>query len=243
MRKIAIIFWEDYLAIAPTIISLCNSYTEKGYKVDVFTTNLNPRYPEIKFNNNIEIHEIFKNTKNPESSIIVKWVNLLFSKINIPITLLHLLKNIYKSLQDYNSLIKRQKFKLFLQSYISPIKYEICIVTDATGFSILKIDNYPKGFLIFLSLEIEYIKTINPFFYPFRYNCTKILNMNLCKISEIIIQDKPRLHELINETNSNIDQFNIYLIPNTFPPANNLQKTNYLQNKFKINNYIILHIG
>ena len=243
--KIAIIFWEDYLSIAPTIISLAKGFTDKNYIVDIYTSSLNPRYPPINFNDgNINIIQLKKPKNESGEKVFNKWINLVFSNPNKSLKVYDFLKIIYKLFQEIRSIKDRRQFISRYSEIINPTNYKQCIVTDMTGLSLIKNTNkFPKNFLIYLSLEIEYSKLLSRFFNPYKYFC--ILNQKkiLKSIHHIVIQDDLRKKELVLENGLCNIEHTFYLMPNTVSPAPRIYKSNFLKNKFAINNIVILHIG
>ena len=244
-NNIAIVFWEDYLSIAPTIISLARGFADRGNYVDIYTTSLNPRYPPISFRDSkINVITLFDTVINSEQTKLYRLLNKIFSTVKIPNVVYDLLKKGYKFLEETHCYSIRKNFQERYLKNINIENYQYCIVTDATGLALINdIDKFPKDFLIYLSLEIEYEKRLSSFLNPYKSFCLRHQKEHLKKITNIIIQDNPRKEELLLENNLNILEHVLHLMPNTVYPAESLIRTETLQRKFEIHNKLILHIG
>ena len=244
-KEIAIIFWEDYLSICPTIISLAESFAGKSYKVDIFTTQINIRYPPICFSNNkITCYPLINNSKQLNVRSINSFLNLFSKNESLSMFIGGLFKSIYKYLNELKSIFLQHKFIRKTNKRILAKDYQYIVICDATGLSASKkiIQSNVEN-IIYLSLELEFIKRLNILTNPFRYLCQRYQVRELHKIYNIIIQDCLRKEELINENFLKEDNHKFHLIPNSISKPKNLKRTTYLPDLFNIKNKIVLHLG
>lgn len=248
MKRIAIVFWEDYLSIAPTIISLSKSFSKQNFIVDIYTTSLNKRYPKIIFED-YNINIITLNDSIRSTNFIENRINILLknnkNSSKFPLKIYNLLKRVFKYFLEMMFFIEKIKFTNLLKSNFDKNEYCLYFVTDSTGIASLpkNILNNNISSVFYLSLELDEISLINPFTNPYKYYCYKKVKKAFSIIKNIIIQDESRANILIEEFNLNKNNFNFHLLPNSVSQANSFERSNYLKNKFNINNHIILHIG
>jgi len=244
-KTVAIVFWEDYLPICPTIISLAESFAGKSFKVDIYTTAINKRYPSICFSsNNISCFPLINDDKPLNVHSVNRFLNLFTKNPSISLIIGGLFKSIYKYSNEIKSIFLQRRFIRQTNPKIISENYQYIIICDATGLSASEqIIQYGVENIIYLSLELEYLKKLNFFTTPFRFLCQKNQIQKLHKIKNIIIQDVLRKNELINENFLEEDNHKFHFIPNSTSKPTSLKKSAYLPDLFNVTNIIILHLG
>jgi glycosyltransferase involved in cell wall biosynthesis len=248
MKRVAIVFWEDYLSIAPTIISLSKSFSSKDFNVDIFTTSLNKRYPDLMFNDKKINIITLKNSNRTSNSIEIKINKFLLkyqNKHHKSLKIYTFLKYLFKFFLEIKSFRENLLFSKILNLYFTKYRYDYYIVTDSTGIASLPKNffNFNSDSCFFLSLELEERSVFNLILNPYKVYCYNKQNKLLKFFKNIIIQDENRANILINEFNLIKPNHFFHLLPNSISPAKSYSRSNLLKNKYKISNTIILHIG
>ena len=246
MKKITFFFWDGWLDVSPTLLSLLTYCKNKDYEVDFFIRD-NKEY-ELKSIHDFKSEKInFYNisTKN----IFSKTCIILVNKIE------YLIKNV-KS----NFLIKLQYQIIYQLNYVSKFfelkKFEYTIKNDkkkftgGTGifvdslstYTIRKhIDKFDDKF--YLSLEIlgRSVSRFDWLNIIIKKNETEFLNNH---IDLIIIQDEMRLFQLVNTLKLN-RKIKSFFLPNSIFKDDYVKNSDFFREKFKISkeNKILLAAG
>jgi len=231
-KKISFIFWDGWLNVSPTLVSLLEYLSEKGHYIDFY----------IRDEDNYDL-SIINDFKNVNFIRINTNRKSLYNKIiNKLISVLSLNKNrtnfIFKAIND---ILSYNKVNVFSQLVNKNISYDVCFCIDSIGLYIHKKSNIKSIKTINLSLEINDYKKNTFFLRQLKENEIKYLSY---VVDYTLIQDLSRWEVLKKITK--YSRNNYLLLPNSCRLENTDKKDEFFFNrKFNISNNhsIILSAG
>lgn len=237
MKKITFFFWDGWLDVSPTLLSLLTYCKMKGYEVDFFIRD-NKEY-ELKSIENfksekINFHKITtKNIFNKICLILVNKIESIIKKVKSNF-LIKLLYQLIYQLNYISKFIELKKFELTIKKNRKNFTGGIGIFVDSlSAFTFRKhIDKFDDKF--YLSLEIlgSSVSRFDWFNYVIKKNETEFLNNH---IDLIIIQDEIRLFQLVNTLNLN-RKIKSFFLPNSIFKDDFVMKSDFFREKFNITN-------
>lgn len=239
MKKITFFFWDGWLDVSPTLLSMLTYCKIKGYEVDFFIKNNNEyelKSIEIFKSEKINFHTI--STKNIFSKTFLIFVNKIEyliknTKSNFLIKLLY--KLIYQ-LNYISKFIELKKFEFTIKKNKKNFIGGTGIFVDSlSAFTVRKhIDKFDDK--LYLSLEIlsRSVSRFDWFNYILKKNETNFLNNH---IDLIIIQDEIRLLQLVNTLNLN-RKIKSFFLPNSIFKDDFVMKSDFFREKFNISSEI-----
>lgn len=246
-KKIAIIFWDGWLDVAPTLLSLIEYFSEKENHIFVYLRDDDEYDLSIIETFNKEKVTFIK-IKSKKASIRVKLIHRLVFILNklistnlFPLKLISYIKNSLQKLEPYINIvnfsnqIKKNKQETF----------DVTFCVDTIGLFVYQKSKIKSNKIINLSLEISYdLKKRSDWL-------NMILKKNernylMQKVSFTLIQDQFRwqIYKRIN----NVSHDRYVLLPNSI--RGNLEKektknSNFFYNKFNLDpeTLIVLSAG
>jgi glycosyltransferase involved in cell wall biosynthesis len=225
-KTIEIFFWNGYVAVAPTLINLANSFAEKGHNVFIYCRKIYFEAPMLQFHNNVNLIEIANN----------RIVRYCIEKIPNR-TIIKGICEFYVSVMYFNRVISKIRKRIKSNN-------RIIIGIDAMGLLWANMNKKDNDILFYLSLEL----TINRSYCQKTKQYVKKQEIKIHKnqVSLTIIQDKYRLDSL--KKNNRLDASVPYAILTNSPRTkthNDKEKNNYFEEKFSlpVNSFKILSAG
>lgn len=241
-KKIAIIFWDGWLGVAPTLLSIIEYFSQKGHPVFIY----------VKDDNEFDLSIIETFNKENVTFIKIATKGYSFKKkvIDKTILILRKLKNInWFSLQKFNAVLFRSEQ---LKSYIEIInfsnqikrsqekKFDVTFCVDSIGLFAHRKSKVKSGKIINLSLELLYD------FESDREWLNKVIKKNERdylkeRVLFTLIQDNFRwaIYKRIN----NVTGDNFLLLPNSArmnSENEKIQKSDFFYKKFNLDPETIL---
>lgn len=243
--SITIIFWEGYLEVSPTVISIASFFAEKSFTVDLFLRDSGEYDNEKSIIsleeigvNVIKIHPSAIRNKISLPSIYKRAIGLLH---NMSIVSDKRYQNVKNLLESYHIIQEYKEFGKIAHKKSSP-EYLYCFAIDPTGLMAYKYSHLTTRKLINVSLEIW--NGIN------KYNReNKLIKKNeLAFIKKhvhyITIQDEYRW-AAYKRINGIIDDNKVLLLPNSCRSSDKQLFEDYFRENFNIDKktYVVLSAG
>jgi len=218
-KTCCLFFYEGYISVSPTIISLSKSFASKGYIVVIFATKT--QYYEFKPDSGQVKTVYFSKGHNIP---LINFFYKLFYRIKLG-SLVPVIDLIVFGFQVASYIVRNYKL-------VSP-QTSVDIGVDTNGSILALINHYifNKKF-IYLSLEI----------YPFSYfrKFSKILKLFEClayrQAETIIVQDQDRFDSLCKY--NNFQPTTVFYLPNSpsslDKSSENVSNNNYFRDKFNL---------
>ena len=239
MKKITFFFWDGWLDVSPTLLSMLTYCKIKGYEVDFFIKD-NKEY-ELKSiqefkSEEINFHTI--STKNIFSKTFLFFVNKIEYLIK-NIKSKFLIKLLYQFIYQLNYIskfIELKKFEFIVKKNKKNFTGGTVIFVDSLSTYLVRkhVDKFDDKF--YLSLEIlgRSVSKFDWFNYLIKKNETEFLNNH---IDLIIIQDEIRLLQFVNTLNLN-RKIKSFFLPNSIFKDDFVMKSDFFREKFNISSEI-----
>lgn len=229
-KKIAILFYEGYLSIAPTLINFIQFLTDQEFEIDLYTTDTHQQYaPDISI---------------PQLNT-VKYKGLLgaVGKKALTSRTKHSFKDILPNLYYY---LNATAFANFCKQKVPKKKYDFVIGVDTVGIIAAQSAVNNKDIpLIYFSLEIDFL-FVHKFFLSRILKNREIKAHKQCKLT--LIQDLDRLNYLLKENQLSLNNTQYLFLPNSprgGDHLNNHSQGSFFNKLFSLNNdeFIVLAAG
>ncbi len=226
-NSVAIVFFEGYLSVSPTIINIAESLSEKGCRVEIFTRTIHSGFPPY----------------NPGNTNIR--VTYLSSKLSLSERIQN--RFLLKTKKQLRSLLPVEKevirFEKFCVQRLKKSRFNAIIAVDAIGASICEKTTISNK--IYLSLEISFFDNYKRTNFSEKIKEQEIRFHKSCKFS--IIQDQQRWKLLCIENGIPSENTNVYFLPNA-PRGEAKTRSNeefFLHEKFQLprDRFIVLSAG
>ena len=232
-RRIAIIFWEGYLGVSPSIINALKMFEQAGFEVDVILKTPPAGYAEIPtFSSRVRIYQLGQVKDSKEANL----KKLIFA---LPLKVVSFIVN----LRNFATFpLNLNKFTKFSEDILSKNEYDLIIGVDTVGLWVASNYSLKKNIpLIYWSLELTFMnRGYNPI--------QKIFKLYERRRNRLavgtIIQDPGRAQCLRKENLLPADH-RFFFIPNAPSGAAVTAKNDFLYKRLGIEKSrpIILHIG
>lgn len=246
-KKIAIIFWDGWLGVAPTLISLIEYFSEKENHIFVYLKDDDEYDLSIIETFNKE-KVTFERIKSKKTSIRVKFIhkltfflNKLISTNLFSLKTINFIKNSFQNLEPY----------IYITNFSNQIQknkedfFDVTFCVDSIGLFVYEKSKIKSKQIINLSLEISYDlkKKSNWLNLILKKNERNYLKQ---KISFTLIQDHFRW-EIYKRINNILDD-NYILLPNSIRmnlEKEKIKKSNFFYKKFNLDSetLIVLSAG
>jgi glycosyltransferase involved in cell wall biosynthesis len=230
-KKIAIVFFEGFISVSPTLLNLSQYLSEKGFDIEIITREIdkNAYAPEYTLNN----VNIVRIKYAPSDSLLVRIKNKIAFEI--------FSDDCYKKYCDYR--YKQTVISTF-EHHLEKNNYDFIIGVDTLGLIAASKVAFRRGKkLIYLSLEIDFLANKNNYFNML----FKKREIRAHKKSYLTVtQDEIRLDSLIKENKLDKNRLKYCFLPNAPRPlidSNN--DRSYFRNLFSLNkdDFIVLAAG
>ncbi|MFN6379290.1 MAG: hypothetical protein ACK4WD_08435 [Flavobacteriales bacterium] len=226
-NSIALVFFEGYLSVSPTLINIAESLSEKGCKVEIFTRTIHSGFPPYAPSNS-NIHVTYLSSK---LTFFERIKNRVLSKKS----------NHHQSLLPVEKEVLR--FEDFCIKRIKKSRFDAVIAVDAIGASICSKTAISNK--IYLSLEISFFENYKKTSFSEKIKEQEILFHKTCKFS--IIQDQQRWQLLCKENGLDWKKERVYFLPNAPRGVAKIRSNNefFLHKKFELpsETFIVLSAG
>jgi hypothetical protein len=231
-KECSIIFYEGWVNVAPTIISLAKTLFDKSYMVTVFC-----RQPQLEINNESEPLKGFASVIYFNHSSNIYFFKYCFDLLRI--------FKLGTTIPSIDALIFAWQIRMYKLKYKLGLKYqELIIGVDTNGSIVALVESLflrTKN-LAYLSLELSRKEHFR-YFDRVRYFLEKVAyRKSIC----LIIQDEYRFKHITKYMQ--FDREKIFYLPNC-DSSKSIEKldVSYFQKMFELNNesypYIILQAG
>lgn len=246
-KKIAIIFWDGWLGVAPTLISLIEYFSEKENHIFVYLKD-DDEY-DLSIIETFDKRKVtFERIKSKRPSVRVKFIHKLTFVLNklistnlFPLKTINFIKNSFQNLESYiyitnfSNQLHKKKEDLF----------DVTFCVDSIGLFVYEKSKIRSKQIINLSLEISYDlkKKSNWLNIILKKNERNYLKE---KVSFTLIQDHFRwqIYKRIN----NVSDDRYILLPNSIRmnlEKEKIEKSNFFYKKFNLDpeTLIVLSAG
>ena len=246
-KSVAIIFWEGYLGVAPSLINAARLLSERGYDVDIITRATDEEYspipqflPHIRIvqqpRPNKYVHTIYRKLlRRKTQSEIASPAKATMAAPLAPGNV------IAKSFETASSLFIRILFFFFCLRHIRRRGHACFIGVDTDGLVMAGLlGSWTKTPVASFSLELKFMADCRT---TVELLCKRLeRRFNRCAVFTVI-QDTKRADALVVE--NGIDAAQIIIVPNGPLGPTNARKSPYLKQRFGLpdSQRLILHMG
>ncbi len=259
IKRIAILFEEEFLGVYPSLINTIKILSENKYYIDIITVSRNSGFPQPpQFGKNVRyfsIKQYSEYDRNYFSSDTIinsnfeskssHWLKSIIPEfIKVKYRFIKYLISINIDSFGTQLLWLFDKIKYVSACFINHLiyKYKILIAIDNTGLiASAFIGPFNRPIVYNWSLEIDTNKTDLLFYRIFDTLYTFLIRRN----KNLIIQDSSRLNVLSKHYSLNAENKCVFWIPHSPIGSDRIIESNYFQKKFNFSttDKIILHAG
>ena len=235
MKKITFFFWDGWLDVSPTLLSLLTYCSKNEFEVDFFIRDNNDfELNSIEYFNSKKIRFYKIETKNKLTKIFLIFISnfesiIRLTKNRVVLKILYQLIYQFKYLSNF---IELKKFQSKVNRYeIKSNQIGIFIDPHILFSCAKKLKDFDRKF--YLSLEIL-SKSDSKYDWHNKMLKNKESYLINSKIDLIIIQDEIRLKQLCQTLNLS-KAINSFFLPNSIFKEQNDLKSNFFREKFSLN--------